>query len=188
ARLARSIGLGALDGPVDDLPVLFVPDPAAPGRRRVIESALAGAPAVLGPVVGWPESGVSFARATAAARLGRAGLIDWTGLVLADDHLTLLALHADPSLAAALAARGLAPLRAVEPAAARERLTETLRAWLDRPGQVQAVAAVLDVHPQTVRYRLRQLRELYGAALEDPEQRLALSLAVRAAAAHPLSV
>ena len=46
----------------------------------------------------------------------------------------------------------------------RARLTETLRAWLDRPGQVQAVAAELGVHPQTVRYRLRQLRELFGDA------------------------
>jgi DNA-binding PucR family transcriptional regulator len=59
-------------------------------------------------------------------------------------------------------------------------LTETLRAWLDRPGQVQAVAAALDVHPQTVRYRVKQLRELFGERLEDPEARFELSLALRA--------
>ena len=47
---------------------------------------------------------------------------------------------------------------------AAERLTATLRAWLDRPGQVQAVAAALGVHPQTVRYRFAQLRELFGDA------------------------
>jgi len=45
---------------------------------------------------------------------------------------------------------------------------------------VQAVAAELDVHPQTVRYRLRQLRELFGDALEDPEGRFELALALRA--------
>ena len=39
---------------------------------------------------------------------------------------------------------------------------------------------MLDVHPQTVRYRLGQLRDLLGDALEDPEERLALSLALRA--------
>jgi DNA-binding PucR family transcriptional regulator len=61
----------------------------------------------------------------------------------------------------------------------RERLLATLRAWLDRPGQVQAVAAALDVHPQTVRYRVRQLRELFGDALDDPERRFELSLAIR---------
>ncbi|MBA2513642.1 MAG: helix-turn-helix domain-containing protein [Solirubrobacterales bacterium] len=98
-----------------------------------------------------------------------------------------MALHADPALAAALAERGLAPLAAVA-GPAHDRLAETLRAWLDRPGQVQAVAAVLGVHPQTVRYRLRQLRDLYGLALEDPEQRLALALALRAHSPDPVSV
>ena len=68
----------------------------------------------------------------------------------------------------------------------RRRLAETLRAWLDRPGQVQAVAAALDVHPQTVRYRLRQLRELFGSSLEDPDARFELALALRAAEGHPL--
>jgi len=62
----------------------------------------------------------------------------------------------------------------------RARLTETLAAWLDRPGQVQAVAAALDVHPQTVRYRVRQLRDLFGERLEDPEARFELALALRA--------
>ena len=55
----------------------------------------------------------------------------------------------------------------------------TLRAWLDRPGQVQAVAAALDVHPQTVRYRLERLRELFGARWRNPEARFELSLASR---------
>jgi DNA-binding PucR family transcriptional regulator len=37
----------------------------------------------------------------------------------------------------------------------------------------------LHVHPQTVRYRLGQLRELFGDALDEPEQRFALMLALR---------
>ena len=44
---------------------------------------------------------------------------------------------------------------------------------------VQAVAAELGVHPQTVRYRIRQLRELFGTRLEDPEARFELALALR---------
>ena len=63
----------------------------------------------------------------------------------------------------------------------RERLAITLRAYLDRPGQVQAIASALEVHPQTVRYRLKQLRELFGSSLEDPDARFELSLALRAA-------
>ena len=60
-------------------------------------------------------------------------------------------------------------------------MTATLRAWLDRPGQVQAVAATLGVHPQTVRYRLGRLRELFGERLEDPDARFELALALRVA-------
>jgi DNA-binding PucR family transcriptional regulator len=41
------------------------------------------------------------------------------------------------------------------------------------------VAAALHVHPQTVRYRVAQLRDLFGEALEDPAARFELSLAVR---------
>ena len=40
------------------------------------------------------------------------------------------------------------------------------------------VAADLFVHPQTVRYRMNQLRELYGDALEDPQTVLMLTLAL----------
>src|ERR671922_250140 len=89
-------------------------------------------------------------------------------------------LAADRGLADDLAASRLAPLASL-PDGPRARLTETLRAWLDRPGQVQAVAAELGVHPQTVRYRLRQLRELFGTRLEDPEARFELALALRVA-------
>jgi DNA-binding PucR family transcriptional regulator len=35
------------------------------------------------------------------------------------------------------------------------------------------------VHPQTVRYRLRRLRDLFGATLEDPDRRFELEIALR---------
>jgi DNA-binding PucR family transcriptional regulator len=85
----------------------------------------------------------------------------------------------DGSLGADLAARRLAPLDDLRPGP-RARLTETLRAWLDDPGQVQRVAARLHVHPQTVRYRLAQLRELLGDDLDDAEARFELALSLRA--------
>jgi hypothetical protein len=101
-------------------------------------------------------------------------------LVVADEYLPALLMAAAPAIAADLARTRLAPLDGLGEGP-RERLVITLRAWLDRPGQVQAVAAALDVHPQTVRYRLKQLRELFGARLDDPEARFELSLALRAA-------
>jgi DNA-binding PucR family transcriptional regulator len=57
---------------------------------------------------------------------------------------------------------------------------ETLRAWLDAHGEARPAADRLHVHVQTVRYRLDRLRELMGdAALDDPERRLELALALR---------
>ena len=71
----------------------------------------------------------------------------------------------------------LAPLADVRPATA-EKLEATLRSWLLHQGRREDVAADLFVHPQTVRYRMGQLRELYGDRLEDPQTVLALTLAL----------
>jgi DNA-binding PucR family transcriptional regulator len=101
------------------------------------------------------------------------------GLLRADDHLPTLVLHADAALARDLVARELAPLDAL-PAGSRAKLAATLRVWLDHRGRVEETAHLLGVHPQTVRYRVNQLRELFGARLEDPEGRHALALALRA--------
>ena len=125
---------------------------------------------------------MSARRAIATQRLAAVGRLaghdGGAALVVADDHLADLLIAADPVLAADLAASRLAPLDELAEGP-RARLRETLAAWLDRPGQVQAVAAALDVHPQTVRYRVRQLRDLFGERLEDPDARFELSLALR---------
>jgi DNA-binding PucR family transcriptional regulator len=122
---------------------------------------------------------VSVRRAIATHALLVAGRLGPEDFARAEEHLPALVIAADPALGAELAEQRLAPLAAL-PDGPRARLTETLRAWLDRPGHVQAVAAELGVHPQTVRYRVRQLRDLFGEDLEDPEARFELSLALRA--------
>ena len=71
----------------------------------------------------------------------------------------------------------LAPLAGVR-ASSRERLAETLRSWLLHQGRRDDVAADLFVHAQTVRYRMGQVRELYGDALDDPRTVLELTLAL----------
>jgi PucR C-terminal helix-turn-helix domain len=177
ARLARRVGGAAVGAAVGGVACVFVPDPDAPARRRQLAAAIEE-PAALGPTVAWPLAARSLRRAVAAFRLLAAGRLEAGGLVVAEQHLGRLLLAADGELASDLARTRLAPLREL-PDAPRERLVETLRAWLDRPGQVQAVAGVLGVHPQTVRYRVRRLRELFGDALEDPEQRFELALALR---------
>jgi hypothetical protein len=178
ARLARRLGEGAIGAEAFGAAIVFVPDPDAPGRRRRLEAATDGRAAALGPTVEWPHASSSARRAIATQRLAAAGKLAGGGLIVAEDHLAALLLAADPRVAADLAAARLAPLADL-PDGPRARLTETLAAWLDRPGQVQAVAAALEVHPQTVRYRVRQLRDLFGERLEDPDARFELALALR---------
>src|SRR5207245_2040175 len=152
----RRLGAGAIGAEAGGRACVLLPDPDAPARRRQVEAALDGGRAALGPTVDWPRAGASLARAAAPLALEDGG----PGLELASERVGALLLAADPSLGAELAAARLAPLAQL-PAGQRERLETTLRAWLDRPGQVQAVAAVLGVHPQTVRYRMGRLRELF---------------------------
>jgi len=185
ARLARRLGEGAVGAESFGAAIVFVPDPDAPGRARRLAAAVAEQTATLGPTVGWEHAGTSAARAAATHRLAVAGRLPGVaadgpaGLLRAEDHLGHLLLRADAALCADLAAARLAPLAGLADGP-RARLTETLAAWLDRPGQVQAVAADLAVHPQTVRYRVRQLRDLFGERLEDPDARFELALALRA--------
>ena len=179
-QLARRLGQGAVGAAVGGLACALVPDPDGPRRRRQIEVALEGSVAALGTTESWDRAWISVNRAVATHRLRSEHRLEGVdGLAVAEDHLATLLLASDPILAADLAATRLAPLREL-PDGSRERLAETLRAWLDRPGQVQAVGEALGVHPQTVRYRVRQLRDLFGDALEDPEARFELSLALRA--------
>ncbi len=85
-----------------------------------------------------------------------------------EEHLADLVLTADPEALADLRARVLAPLAELAPGT-RDRLAETLLSWLLNQGRRDAVAAELHIHhAQTVRYRMGQVRELYGDRLSDP--------------------
>ncbi len=97
--------------------------------------------------------------------------------VFVDDHLSTLLLLQDEPLAHALAARWLRPLADLTPRQS-ERLEVTLLAWLEGGGAPEAAKA-LSVHPQTVRYRMRQLEKLFGTGLRDPRTRFELEMALR---------
>ena len=157
-----------------ELVALLVPD--AEGRSRpALMRSLREAEAVVGPARPWDEVDSSYARALRARQLGLAAGED--GPVDTEERLPELVLRADETALADLRAQALAPLADLSESA-REKLTETLRSWLLHQGRRDAVAAELFVHPQTVRYRMTQLRELYGAGLEEPATVLALVLAL----------
>ncbi|PAZ10016.1 hypothetical protein CLM62_41890, partial [Streptomyces sp. SA15] len=148
---------------------------------RAFALALRGRPAAIGPTVPLAEAARSLHWATRALGLMGLGVLPRQGVVRCADHLSTLLLYGDEPLLGQLQARVLSPLDSVS-AGQRPRLAETLLAWLLSGSNVPDVAARLHVHPQTVRYRLRQLEKLFGDALHDPDARLDLVLALRAEA------
>ena len=178
--VGRRLPLGSLTAALDDgLIYALVPDPEAPGRLADLERAIGRRRAALGPPVSWHDAWRSIQRARAAHRLLSDGLLGDRRLVLAANELAELIVHGDRSLITELAESRLAPL-AGRSRHSRARLEETLAAWLDHQGNVPETARALHVHPQTVRYRMAQLRELFGVRLDDPDARFELALAVRA--------
>ena len=176
-RLGMRLGPEALVAHVAPHIVALVP---APADRRELERAVRDRPAALGPHSPWQEAAVSFARAREVLRLAGEGSIDGEeSLLVAERHKLSLLLGADRRLARDVAESALAPL-ASETELSRERLGSTLDAWLRHRGRTEAVAKALHVHPQTVRYRLARLRELFGSRLDDPDGRFELELALRA--------
>jgi hypothetical protein len=170
ATLQLSEDLPGVD-PAESLAVLLVPD--LDGRHRgQLRSALQGRRALVGPARPWTLVESSYRRALRARQLR----VD-EQIVDTEEHLVELVLTADRDAVADLRRHALAPLADLRPNTA-ERLAETLRSWLLHQGQREAVAADLFVHPQTVRYRMTQLRELYGDRLDDPRMILELTVAL----------
>jgi hypothetical protein len=153
-----------------------VPDPVRPGRRQRLAAALRGTGAVIGHPVRPEQLPASVEIAEIALRLSRAGTLTDDPVFVAE-HLDAIIVHRDVRLLEALRRQCLAPLAGLSPAV-RQRLTETLAAWLRHLGDRQAVAAELCVHPQTVRYRMARLHELLGSTLDEPAGRASLTLAL----------
>ncbi|MBB2893683.1 PucR family transcriptional regulator [Flexivirga oryzae] len=159
---------------VGDVVGWLVPWVAGIGPR--LQRALGEVPAVVGPPVAVTEARRSMRVARGARRLQGAGVLP-DRMIFVPEHIDTLLVHRNPELLAALRSRVLAPMDKL-PAGSQERLTETLASWLRHFGSRAAVAKELHIHPQTVRYRLDQLRGVFGDALDDPDQRAQLFLAL----------
>ncbi len=194
---SRTLAVGADPATTDDddIGVLLVPDATGRDRDRLLRQ-LDGRAAIVGPERAWLQAHGSFRRALRArdlsswvaigagpasnattSRVAPASNATASGVVDTDNHLVEIILGADREALADLRAWALAPLAGVRPTA-RVRLAETLRSWLLHHGRRELIAGHLYVHPQTVRYRMGQLRELFGERLDDPEEILRLTVAL----------
>jgi hypothetical protein len=174
ARVARRLSGDALHSADENHGYIAVPEPSGLGAELAAAARRYRVPTGLGPTLPLAEAARSWRWAELAARIANTGEV-----VEAEERLSDLVLEASPDMVAALQDRALRPLQA-ETDSSRARLERTLLAWLRHRGAQAAVASELGVHPQTVRYRMKRLRELFGTQLEEPDTRFALELALRA--------
>ena len=181
-----------LSAPVRGHTVLLVPLRDGSGLQAAREAVAAVREDAPGTVAGLgsPRRGLatvheSWAEARLAARVAaavpaRAPVAEWASL----GAYRLLAAAPEAVLAAALVDD---PVRALldDP---DERLAVTAARYLELAGSVQATAAALQVHRQTLYYRLSRIEQVTGLDLSDGEDRLRLHLGLlvgRLVAADP---
>ncbi|KUI23129.1 PucR family transcriptional regulator [Mycobacterium sp. IS-1496] len=139
--------------------VAIVSGPISPTDRflREILAVFADGPVVVGPTA--PTLSAAHLSATEAIA-GMNAVAGWSGAprpVSARELLPERALLGDATAIAALETEVMRPLGDAGPA-----LAETLDAYLDAGGAIEACARQLFVHPNTVRYRLKRIADFTG--------------------------
>jgi DNA-binding PucR family transcriptional regulator len=173
-RAARHAGLDVLVAVQGDRLVAVLggaPDPLRASRALLAQ--FGPGPIVIGPPV--PD----LMSATASAQAAVAGLVASTGWpgtprpVLAADLLAERTIDGDPVARRQLVDDVYLPL-----VAAGGGLVETVSAYLEQAGSLEATARVLYVHPNTVRYRLRRAADVTGYAATTPREAFVLHVAL----------
>lgn len=129
-------------------------------------------PVVIGPVA-TSLSGAHYSASEAMA--GMNAVAGWSGAprpVPARELLPERALAGDRSAIAVLESEVMRPLADAGPA-----LAETLDAYLDSGGAIEACARTLFVHPNTVRYRLKRITDFTGRDPTVPRDAYVLRVA-----------
>ncbi|MGE2733302.1 PucR family transcriptional regulator [Mycolicibacterium vaccae] len=134
--------------------------------------AFGDGPVVIGPTA---PSLAAANRSATEAIAGMNAVGGWVGAprpVPARELLPERALLGDVTAAASLEAEVMRPLADAGPA-----LMETLDAYLDSGGAIEACARKLFVHPNTVRYRLRRIADFTGRDPTVPRDAYVLRVA-----------
>ncbi|WP_245975513.1 PucR family transcriptional regulator [Amycolatopsis palatopharyngis] len=159
-------------------PILLTTDPQR-DLAALSDGRVTGWHAAVSPPVPLAESPSALRTARRALRLLGGAATETAPVIWCQDHLATLWILAEDFFPAEVAKRSLDPLDALTEKQ-RERLGDTLLAWLETRGGAPEIARRLQVHPQTVRSRMHQLKDLFGDRLDDADDRLSMHLALRA--------
>lgn len=182
-RVARAAGADALCATQGErlVVVLGGVDDALAGARLVVNFFAPGA-VVVGPVTSGLGTAHVSARAALSGHRACAGWPDAPRPVRSVDLLAERALAGDDH-----ARRHLVESVHRALAEPRRALGDTLTAWFEAGQSTEATARALFLHPNTVRYRLRQVAELTGLTPNAPHDAFTLRVALvlgRQAADH----
>jgi hypothetical protein len=183
-RISRGVGRRPAATELGGLLYAVVPDGEGPGGWTELRDGLVALPAsgraaaprvAAGSATEIGELASSRAQADEALGLLRAGLVPGRAVSF-DGAWTALALHRGATAANTARVAELGPLGALRAhdEANDGGYVDTLYEWLRHPGDPRAAARELQIHPNTLRYRMRRLLDLVPLDLDDPDVRLAL--------------
>ncbi len=173
-RTAKGAGLDALCAVQGDRLVVLlggVTDPRAAAAPLV--ELFGEGPVVIGPVSEDLERAHGSARAALSAHRAASGWPEAPRPVTSGELLPERALAGDGHARRYLVEEIYLPL-----VRARGAVLDTVAAYLESGSSIEATARALFVHPNTVRYRLKQADDLIGFSPSEPREALALQIAL----------
>ena len=135
---------------------------------------------VVGPSIALADIADTAGPTRRGAELLREGLVaDLRTLVPCTDLLGSLVIDGNPKLTKLIVAKHLGPLESMTPCR-RLATGELLVQWLESGLSVRQIADALGIPAQTAYSRMKNIRELFGDAIDDLTQRLELIIALQA--------
>jgi hypothetical protein len=173
-RLARAAGMDALCATQGERLVVVLGAVKEEGAAAASVAELFGeGPVVVGPVTDGLDHAHLSARAAMSAYRAAGGWPEAPRPVSSSELLPERVLGGDGHARRHVVDEIYLPLLH-----ARGTLIETLTAYVDTGGSIEATGRALFVHPNTVRYRLRQVADLTGFSPSDPRDAFVLRIAL----------